>query len=91
MYYPQEPKEPSGCMQTLIITRVIFSMLAVPIGIIAGALFALMVTFYAYTVSPAVALIPLGAGVLGITALARWEKARIDRETPPEERQHDGL
>ncbi len=86
MYYPQEPKEPSGCMQTLIITRVILGMLAVPVGIIAGALFALLVTLYMFTVSPPLALIPVGIGVLSVIGLARWEKARIARQTPPEDR-----
>jgi hypothetical protein len=83
MYYPQEPKEPSGCMQSLIITRVIFSMLALPVAIIAGAMFALAITFYMFTVSAPLALIPLAIGVLGVIGFARWEKARIDKEMRP--------
>lgn len=83
MYYPQEPKEPSGCMQTLVITRVIFSMLAIPVGIIGGTMFALAITFYVFTVNPVLALIPLGIGVLGVVGLARWEQARIAKQTLP--------
>lgn len=85
MYYPQEPKEPSGCMQTIIITRVIFSLLAVPVAIIGGTMFALGITFYAFTVSPPLALIPLALGIVAVLALARWEKARIEKEMPPPE------
>ncbi len=83
MYYPKEPDEPSGCMQTFVITRVMFSLLAVPVAIIAGALFALVFTFYCYTVSPPLALIPLGIGFGGVYALYRWEKARVDKEMLP--------
>jgi hypothetical protein len=81
MYYPQEPKEPSGCMQTLIITRVIFGLLAVPLAIIGGALMSLILTFYLYTVSAPLALIPLGLGILGVFGLYRFEQSRIARES----------
>jgi hypothetical protein len=82
MYYPQEPKEPSGCMQTIIITRVILGMLVIPVAAILAVLFALIVTFYVFTVSPLLALIPVGLIVLAIMAFARWEQSRIDRQTP---------
>ena len=85
MYFPRAPKEPSGCLQSLLITRAIFAILAVPILLIGGALMATLVTLYLFTVDPPLALIPLGIGVLGVYALARWEKARIEKETPPPE------
>jgi hypothetical protein len=85
MYYPQEPKEPSGCMQTLIITRVIFSLLAVPLAIIGAAMFTLVMTFYLFTVSAPLALIPLLAGVGGVVGLYRWEHARIEKEMGPQD------
>jgi hypothetical protein len=85
MYYPQEPKEPSGCMQTVIITRVIFGMLALPMAIIGGAMAALVITFYTFTVSPALALIPLAISVLAVLAFARWEQRRIQREIPKDD------
>jgi len=83
MYFPRAPKEPSGCLQSLLITRAIFAILAVPILLIGGALMATLVTLYLFTVNPLLALIPLSIGVLGIYGLARWEKARIEKETPP--------
>lgn len=83
MYYPQEPKEPSGCMQTAIITRVLFGVLAVPIAIIGGAMAALILTFYLYTVNAPLALIPLGLGVAGVMFLYRWENRRIEKEMLP--------
>lgn len=85
MYYPQAPKEPSGCLETWLITRVIFGMLALPLLIIAGSISLLVLTLYAFTVSPALALIPVGIGAVTLIGFARWERARIDREHPPED------
>jgi hypothetical protein len=84
-YYPQEPKEPSGCMQTLIITRVIFSILAVPLSILGGAMMTLILALYLFTLNPPLALIPAAFGVAGIILLVRWENQRIERERPREE------
>jgi hypothetical protein len=83
MYYPQEPKEPSGCMQALVITRVVFGLLAVPVAIIGGAMFTLAMTFYLFTVNPLLALIPLVLGVVGVVVLFRIEQARIAKESLP--------
>jgi hypothetical protein len=85
MYFPRAPKEPSGCFQSLLITRAIFAILAVPLLLIGGALMATLFTLYLFTLDPPLALIPLSIGVLGIYGLARWEKARIEKETPPPE------
>ncbi len=85
MYYPQEQKEPGGCLQTLIITRAIFGILAIPVALIAGAVFSLTLTLYLFTVSPPLALIPLVIGGVGVATLARWERSRIARDLPPED------
>jgi hypothetical protein len=86
MYYPQEPKEPSGCFQTLIITRVILSILLIPLGTIFGAILIISFAFYALTIHPLLALIPIGLGVAIILALIRWESRRVARENPPADR-----
>jgi hypothetical protein len=67
-------------MQTFVITRAVFSILAVPIVLIGGAVAAVGVTFYFFTINPLLALIPLIIGVVSIAALARWEKGRVDKE-----------
>ena len=85
MYYPKEQKEPTGCMQSLAITRAVFSILLVPLAILVGALAALIVTLYAFTVNPALALIPMAIGGGGIYLMYHWEKKRIERETPSDE------
>ncbi len=84
-YYPQPEKEPGGCVQTIVITRVILGILLVPILMIGGCLMAVVFTFYLFTTYPPLALIPVAIGVLGLVALYRWEKARIAKETPPDD------
>ena len=37
MYYPQPQREPSGCMEALIISRIVFGMLVIPFLMILGA------------------------------------------------------
>jgi hypothetical protein len=85
MYYPQAPKEPSGCMQTLLISRIIVGILLIPFLIILGAIAIVLLTFYALSVNPLLALVPVLVGGGIIVGVARWESARIAKEMPPEE------
>jgi hypothetical protein len=70
-------------MQTLIITRVVFGLLAIPVAIIGGAMLALTMTFYLYTVDAPLALIPLGLGAASVVALYRWEQSRMPKDIGP--------
>ena len=83
MYYPQAPKEPSGCAQTIVITRVILSILAVPIAMIFCMVIFVLLTFIALSIHPLLALLTLATGGAIIFAAARWESRRIDRDNPP--------
>ncbi len=85
MYYPQEPKEPNGCIQTLTITRLILGMLLVPMGLILGAILALLLAFYALTVNPLLALLVVAIGGGIVYAAGRWEHHRIKRDYPRDE------
>ena len=86
MYYTREPKEPSGCRQTIVITRVIVALLLGPIALIAGVMLWLLVTLFMLTESPLLALIPLALGGLVLFAFSRWEKARIEKQLPRDEK-----
>ena len=79
-YYPRPQKEPSGCLQSWLITKAIFGILAVPFLLLGGGLFAAVFTLYLFTVNPPLALIPITIGGAGLYGLARWEKARVDKE-----------
>jgi hypothetical protein len=85
MYYPQAPKEPSGCAQTFTITRMMLGILLVPIALIMGVIFAVLATFYALTIHPLLALLVILVGAAIIIALARWESKRVARESQRDE------
>jgi len=83
-YHPPASKEPNGCLQTLVITRMIFQILAVPIAMIVIGLGAVILFLWAFTESPLLALgviVLFGFILYGIT---KWEHRRIQRELPPE-------
>ena len=86
MYYPQAPKEPSGCMQTILITRLILMVLFVPLLLIMGCILAVLGAFYALTIHPLLALFVVLLGVGIIVGLGRWESRRIAKEAPPDDR-----
>jgi hypothetical protein len=85
MYHPPPPKEPNGCIQTLVISRMILQILFIPILMIVGGIVALLVFIYAFSASP---LLGLGVLVLGfgvLVAIGKWEWRRVGKEIPPDE------
>jgi hypothetical protein len=85
MYYPQRPREPSGCMQSVIITRMILGILLVPMAIIIGAILALLVALWALDKSPLLALGFLVLCGFGLMVAIKWESRRVGRDVPPDE------
>ena len=78
VYYPRAPKEPSGCLQSWLIIKAIFSILAVPLLLLGGALLATLATLFLFFTSPPLALIPLSIGAAGIYARALlWDSEAI--------------
>ena len=84
-YHPPAPKEPNGCLQTLVITRMIFQILAIPIAMILIGLVAVVILLYAFSESPLLALLVIVTLGFVIYAIAKWEQRRIQREMPPED------
>jgi hypothetical protein len=82
MYYPQPEKEPSGCAQTVIITRVIFSLLLPPILVILGSIGFLLFALYLFTVKAVLVLIPAAIAAVGLFLFALWERSRAPNEPP---------
>ncbi len=86
MYYPQQQKEPSGCMETLLITRIVFSMLFVPFLMILGAIAAVVLAFYALTIHPLLAILVIALCGAGFGGFIKWETARVKRQMPNDDR-----
>ena len=83
MYYPQSPKEPSGCAQAFTITRAVLEILFIPIVLIFGSILAILFAFYALTIHPLLGLLVVVLGATIIVSLARWESKRAARDIPP--------
>jgi hypothetical protein len=82
MYTPRPQKEPSGCLQTVIISRMIFQILLIPLLLVAGGIACVILFFFALTVNP---LLGLGVLVLvgfGLDLLGRWEQGRAPQGPP---------
>jgi hypothetical protein len=85
MYYPQQQKEPSGCMETIVITRIVFGMLMLPLAMIVAAIFAVVVAFYALTIHPLLALLVIVVCGALFVGFVKWETARVRKQMPPED------
>ena len=86
MYYPQQPKEPSGCFQTIMITRMILSILLIPTLALAAVLLGVLGVFYALTVHPLLALFVFLCMVGAIFVAFLWESKRVEREIPRDDK-----
>ena len=84
MYQPRPQKEPSGCLQTLVITRIILQILAVPMLLIAGGILAVLLFFFTLAVSPLLALLVVVVAGALLYSLGKWEARRTRHEVPPD-------
>jgi hypothetical protein len=83
MYNPRPQKEPSGCLQTLIITRIILQILFVPLLLVSGGITAVLLFFFALTVNPLLGLGVLVLGGVGLYFFGKWESSRVPQGPPP--------
>ena len=83
MYNPRPTKEPSGCLQTIVITRIILQILFVPLTLVAGGIAAVVLFFYALTVNPLLGGLVLLVGVLLLYLLGKWEARHAAQSPPP--------
>jgi hypothetical protein len=83
MYQVPPPKEPNGCLQAAVISRMIAGILFVPLVLIFGGILALVLAFYAFAEHALLGFALLIAVVLVLTVVSRWEYVRVKRELPP--------
>jgi hypothetical protein len=74
---PEPEKEPGGCMEALILTRAAFAALALPVGILLGAILGLVLLVYLFSVHWLLGLAFLGVLGAGIAWYSRWERRRF--------------
>jgi hypothetical protein len=82
---PPPPKEPSGCIQTIVISRMIMQILFVPLMLILGAIMAVILTLFAFSYHPLAGFAMLVFWTVLIVAVGKWEWRRVGKELPPDE------
>lgn len=79
MYYEGRPPENDkgpGCLDALVITRVVFELLFWPVAAMLFVVGDLAAALYLFTMHPALALIPAGVAGIGLWLLGRWDQKR---------------
>jgi hypothetical protein len=79
------PREPNGCLQTAVISRMIAQILFVPLLLIFGGIMLVVLAFYAFALHPLVGFSLALVSVLALTVVGRWEYERAKRDLPPPE------
>ena len=77
---PEPEKEPGGCMEALFLTRAAFAALALPVGILFGAILGFVLLLYLFSVHWLLGLLLLGVIGVGIAWYARWERKNFPGE-----------
>jgi hypothetical protein len=73
---PPKEKEPGGCRDVLVLTRVVFGVLFWPLAVMIGVIIGLVLVIYLWSIFwllGVLALVLIGAGV-GL--YAHWERGR---------------
>ena len=79
-YYPDpNPKKVNGCLESLILTKVAFQVLAPALLFILGSILGIVLLLYAFAWSLWLGLGGLVLAALLIFLLSRWEKRRVAR------------
>ena len=77
VYEPRRQEEPSGCRETLVLTRAVFAVLLPPLLAVAGVLASLVAAIVLFALHPALALLPIAALLVAVLLFARWERRHI--------------
>lgn len=74
---PAPQEKPPGCMDVIVITRAVFSVLLWPMVALFAVVIDVGAIFWAFSIHPALALIPIGLTVLVVWLFSRWEQRNI--------------
>ncbi len=77
------PKEPNGCLQALVISRMIARILLVPMLLILGGVVCVIVALYAFAASMWLGFAVILATIAVLTLLSKWEYQRSKHGLPP--------
>jgi hypothetical protein len=66
-----------GCLETLLIIRVVFEILAIPIAVLVLVFIDIGVTFWLFTLHPALALLSVVPSIGALVWFSQWERSRF--------------
>lgn len=72
----EDPDKPPGCLDTLIVIRIVMGFLLIPLAAIFGVFALFSIAFWLFTLYPALALLPIVAGVAALFIAERWYEKR---------------
>ena len=70
---PPDDEKPGGFMEAMFITWAVFRALALPLGVIFGGMFGLLLLFWLFTISGWAGLAGLLTIVVAVAAFGFWE------------------
>jgi hypothetical protein len=70
---PKEDPPPGSWRETLAIIFAVFKALALPLGLLFGAIFGLMLLVWAFTFSPWIGLAIIAVGLASVAGYGLWE------------------
>lgn len=77
---PEPEKEPGGCMEALILTKAAFGALVIPVAVLLGALVAIVLLFYSFSVHWLLGILYLGVIGVAVWLYSRWERRKFPGE-----------
>lgn len=77
MYQMPSEEERPGCRETWVLTRAVFAVILPALLAIFLVLFGVAFTVVLYARHPALALLPVGAGLGLLYLYVRWERSRF--------------
>jgi hypothetical protein len=77
------PKEPNGCLQAALISRMIARILFVPMLLIVGGGGCVVLGIYAFGVSMWLGFGLILVAIIVLIVISKWEYQRAKRDLPP--------
>jgi hypothetical protein len=74
---PEPEKQPGGCLEVLVISRAVFSVLALPLLFMIGIVIAIGVVIWLFTIAWFLGLLSIAVFGGLIWFYARWERRRF--------------
>lgn len=73
---PPEEKEPGGCRDVFLLTRVVFGVLLAPLAVMLGIILGLILVIYLWSIFWLLGILAIVLVAAGVGFYAHWERGR---------------